>query len=135
MFLQNSFHNQLHKQKKSEKFFRVFYERMEQAQKEIRASVSVNMFELSCRKREEESEGSGIRYKKGTLKLSLEIWGKWISRGFFKNWWELFSHISLQNQKNRNYDVLHIGKSVVFYSLLIHSFFSSFFCWFFFLFI
>lgn len=62
--IQNSFHNQLQKQKKSEKFFKVFYDRMEQAQKEIRSSVSVNMFELSCRKREEEGEGSGMRHKK-----------------------------------------------------------------------
>uniref|UniRef100_A0A8C2GPM2 Inositol 1,4,5-trisphosphate receptor n=1 Tax=Cyprinus carpio TaxID=7962 RepID=A0A8C2GPM2_CYPCA len=54
--IQNSFYNQLHKQKKSEKFFKVFYDRMELAQKEIRSSVSVNMFELSCRKREEEGE-------------------------------------------------------------------------------
>uniref|UniRef100_A0A8C2FZL7 Inositol 1,4,5-trisphosphate receptor n=1 Tax=Cyprinus carpio TaxID=7962 RepID=A0A8C2FZL7_CYPCA len=65
--IQNSFYNQLHKQKKSEKFFKVFYDRMELAQKEIRSSVSVNMFELSCRKREEEGEGSGIRHKKGIL--------------------------------------------------------------------
>uniref|UniRef100_A0A8C1G6M7 Inositol 1,4,5-trisphosphate receptor n=1 Tax=Cyprinus carpio TaxID=7962 RepID=A0A8C1G6M7_CYPCA len=62
--IQNSFYNQLHKQKKSEKFFKVFYDRMELAQKEIRSSVSVNMFEISCRKREEEGEGSGIRHKK-----------------------------------------------------------------------
>uniref|UniRef100_A0A8C1N0L9 Inositol 1,4,5-trisphosphate receptor n=1 Tax=Cyprinus carpio TaxID=7962 RepID=A0A8C1N0L9_CYPCA len=53
--IQNSFYNQLHKQKKSEKFFKVFYDRMELAQKEIRSSVSVNMFEISCRKREEEA--------------------------------------------------------------------------------
>lgn len=62
---QNSFYNQLHKQKKSEKFFKVFYDRMEQAQKEIRSSVSVNMFELSCRRREDEGEGLGMRHKKG----------------------------------------------------------------------
>uniref|UniRef100_A0A8C2AP92 Inositol 1,4,5-trisphosphate receptor n=1 Tax=Cyprinus carpio TaxID=7962 RepID=A0A8C2AP92_CYPCA len=43
--IQNSFYNQLHKQKKSEKFFKVFYDRMELAQKEIRSSVSVNMFD------------------------------------------------------------------------------------------
>uniref|UniRef100_A0A673N6Q6 Inositol 1,4,5-trisphosphate receptor n=1 Tax=Sinocyclocheilus rhinocerous TaxID=307959 RepID=A0A673N6Q6_9TELE len=54
--IQNSFYNQLHKQKKSEKFFKVFYDQMELAQKAIRSSVSVNMFELSCRKREEEGE-------------------------------------------------------------------------------
>uniref|UniRef100_A0A672P0V7 Inositol 1,4,5-trisphosphate receptor n=1 Tax=Sinocyclocheilus grahami TaxID=75366 RepID=A0A672P0V7_SINGR len=43
--IQNSFYSQLHKQKKSEKFFKVFYDRMELAQKEIRSSVSVNMFD------------------------------------------------------------------------------------------
>ncbi|KAG1937067.1 inositol 1,4,5-trisphosphate receptor type [Pimephales promelas] len=76
--IQNSFYNQLHKQKKSEKFFKVFYDRMEQAQKEIRSSVSVNMFELSCRKREEEGEGSGIRYKKvrDSLHLREEMRGQ-----------------------------------------------------------
>uniref|UniRef100_A0A672P4Q1 Inositol 1,4,5-trisphosphate receptor n=1 Tax=Sinocyclocheilus grahami TaxID=75366 RepID=A0A672P4Q1_SINGR len=71
--IQNSFYSQLHKQKKSEKFFKVFYDRMELAQKEIRSSVSVNMFELSCRKREEEGEGSGIRHKKGIRPLSLRF--------------------------------------------------------------
>ncbi|RXN10998.1 inositol 1,4,5-trisphosphate receptor type 2 [Labeo rohita] len=76
--IQNSFYNQLHKQKKSEKFFKVFYDRMEQAQKEIRSSVSVNMFELSCRKREEEGEGSGIRHKKvrDSLHLREDIRGQ-----------------------------------------------------------
>uniref|UniRef100_A0A673ICD5 Inositol 1,4,5-trisphosphate receptor n=1 Tax=Sinocyclocheilus rhinocerous TaxID=307959 RepID=A0A673ICD5_9TELE len=76
--IQNSFYNQLHKQKKSEKFFKVFYDRMELAQKEIRSSVSVNMFELSCRKREEEGEGSGIRHKKvrDSLHLREDIRGQ-----------------------------------------------------------
>uniref|UniRef100_A0A8C1MYN3 Inositol 1,4,5-trisphosphate receptor n=1 Tax=Cyprinus carpio TaxID=7962 RepID=A0A8C1MYN3_CYPCA len=73
--IQNSFYNQLHKQKKSEKFFKVFYDRMELAQKEIRSSVSVNMFEISCRKREEEGEGSGIRHKKGIHPLSQKTYG------------------------------------------------------------
>lgn len=62
---QNSFYNQLYKQKKSEKFFKVFYDRMRLAQQEIRATVSVNMFELSCRKRDDDSDISGIRFKKG----------------------------------------------------------------------
>uniref|UniRef100_A0A671LAD9 Inositol 1,4,5-trisphosphate receptor n=1 Tax=Sinocyclocheilus anshuiensis TaxID=1608454 RepID=A0A671LAD9_9TELE len=76
--IQNSFYNQLHKQKKSEKFFKVFYDRMELAQKAIRSSVSVNMFELSCRKREEEGEGSGIRHKKvrDSLHLREDIRGQ-----------------------------------------------------------
>ncbi|XP_062860264.1 inositol 1,4,5-trisphosphate receptor type 2 [Trichomycterus rosablanca] len=63
--IQNSFYNQLHKQKKSEKFFKVFFDRMQSAQKEIRSTVSVNMFEISCRKREEEGEVSGYRHRKG----------------------------------------------------------------------
>ncbi|CAB1322999.1 unnamed protein product, partial [Coregonus sp. 'balchen'] len=57
--IQNSFYHQLHKQKKSERFFKVFYDRMRLAQQEIRATVSVNMFEVStCRKREEDIDVS-----------------------------------------------------------------------------
>ncbi|KAJ0028980.1 hypothetical protein NQD34_003977 [Periophthalmus magnuspinnatus] len=64
--IQNSFYHQLHKQKKSERFFKVFYDHMQVAQQEIRATVSVNMFELSSRKREDDSEGGGSsRFKKG----------------------------------------------------------------------
>uniref|UniRef100_A0A8C3B1D7 Inositol 1,4,5-trisphosphate receptor n=1 Tax=Cyclopterus lumpus TaxID=8103 RepID=A0A8C3B1D7_CYCLU len=63
--IQNSFYNQLYKQKKSERFFKVFYDRMRLAQQEIRATVSVNMFELSCRKRDDDTDVSSIRLKKG----------------------------------------------------------------------
>ncbi|KAG7217361.1 hypothetical protein INR49_021528 [Caranx melampygus] len=63
--IQNSFYTQLYKQKKSERFFKVFYDRMRLAQQEIRATVSVNMFELSCRKRDDDGDLSGIRFKKG----------------------------------------------------------------------
>lgn len=74
---QNSFYNELYKQKKSEKFFKVFYDRMRLAQQEIRATVSVNMFELSCRKRDDDSDISGIRFKKGTVKkCKLFVWLK-----------------------------------------------------------
>ncbi|KAK7890890.1 hypothetical protein WMY93_022853 [Mugilogobius chulae] len=63
--IQNSFYHQLHKQKKSERFFKVFYDHMQVAQQEIRATVSVNMFELSSRKRDDDSEGGGSsRFKK-----------------------------------------------------------------------
>uniref|UniRef100_A0AAY4DJ36 Inositol 1,4,5-trisphosphate receptor n=1 Tax=Denticeps clupeoides TaxID=299321 RepID=A0AAY4DJ36_9TELE len=62
--IQNSFYSLLHKEKKSEKFFKVFYDRMRLAQQEIRSTVSVNMFELSSRKRDEDGEGSGVRLKK-----------------------------------------------------------------------
>ncbi|KAJ8245709.1 hypothetical protein GJAV_G00273650 [Gymnothorax javanicus] len=64
--IQNSFYHQLNDQKKSEKFFKVFHDRMKLAQQEIRATVSVNMFELSCRKRDEDGEMTTTiaRYKK-----------------------------------------------------------------------
>uniref|UniRef100_A0AAQ4PLC7 Inositol 1,4,5-trisphosphate receptor n=1 Tax=Gasterosteus aculeatus aculeatus TaxID=481459 RepID=A0AAQ4PLC7_GASAC len=65
--IQNSFYNQLRKEKKSERFFKVFYDRMRSAQQEIRATVSVNMFELSCRKREDDTDVSSIRLKKDAL--------------------------------------------------------------------
>lgn len=63
---QDSFYNQLYKQRKSERFFKVFYDRMRLAQLEIRATVSVNMFELSCRKRDDDGDVSNVRFKKGT---------------------------------------------------------------------
>lgn len=53
-------------QKKSEKFFKVFYDHLRLAQQEIRATVSVNMSELSCRKRDDDGDVSGIRFKRGT---------------------------------------------------------------------
>ena len=64
---QNSFYHQLFKQKKSERFFKVFYDRMRLAQQEIRATVSVNMFELSTRKRDDDgSDATALHLKKGT---------------------------------------------------------------------
>ncbi|XP_056908962.1 inositol 1,4,5-trisphosphate receptor type 2 isoform X1 [Takifugu flavidus] len=63
--IQNSFYNQLSMQKKSEKFFKVFYDRLRLAQQEIRATVSVNMSELSCRKRDDDGDVSSIRFKRG----------------------------------------------------------------------
>ncbi|XP_027017220.1 inositol 1,4,5-trisphosphate receptor type 2 isoform X2 [Tachysurus fulvidraco] len=76
--IQNSFYHQLHKQKKSEKFFKVFYDHMQLAQKEIRSTVSVNMFEISCRKHEEESEVSNFRPKKvlDTMHLKEDMKGQ-----------------------------------------------------------
>ncbi|KAF5897541.1 inositol 1,4,5-trisphosphate receptor type 2 isoform X2, partial [Clarias magur] len=70
--IQNSFYHQLHKQKKSEKFFKVFYDRMQLAQKEIRSTVSVNMFEIGCRKREEEGEVSTFRQRKGYESMHIK---------------------------------------------------------------
>lgn len=62
---QNSFYHQLSMQKKSEKFFKVFYDRLRLAQQEIRATVSVNMSELSCRKRDDDRDVTGVRFRRG----------------------------------------------------------------------
>uniref|UniRef100_A0A674EWC2 Inositol 1,4,5-trisphosphate receptor n=1 Tax=Salmo trutta TaxID=8032 RepID=A0A674EWC2_SALTR len=80
--IQNSFYHQLHKQKKSEHFFKVFYDRMRLAQQEIRATVSVNMFEVStCRKRDEdvlegqagEGPGGGAEEREEEAQMSRAI--------------------------------------------------------------
>uniref|UniRef100_A0A4W4FAS1 Inositol 1,4,5-trisphosphate receptor n=1 Tax=Electrophorus electricus TaxID=8005 RepID=A0A4W4FAS1_ELEEL len=63
--IQVSVYIHTHTQKKSEMFFKVLFDRMQLAQKEIRSTVSVNMFEVSSRKREEEGEASTYRHKKG----------------------------------------------------------------------
>lgn len=62
--IQNSFYKQLYKQKNSEKFFKVFCDRMRLAQQEIRSTVSVNMFDFSCRKREDERNFYRTKLKK-----------------------------------------------------------------------
>uniref|UniRef100_A0A8C3AXX9 Inositol 1,4,5-trisphosphate receptor n=1 Tax=Cyclopterus lumpus TaxID=8103 RepID=A0A8C3AXX9_CYCLU len=78
--IQNSFYNQLYKQKKSERFFKVFYDRMRLAQQEIRATVSVNMFELSCRKRDDDTDvNSGLHMRedmRGQLKEASSVTSK-----------------------------------------------------------
>ncbi|KAM9815199.1 inositol 1,4,5-trisphosphate receptor type 2 isoform X1 [Syngnathus typhle] len=63
--IQDSFYSQLYKQKKSERFFKVFYDRMRLAQQEIRATVSVNMFELNSRKRDDDADFGGVGFRKG----------------------------------------------------------------------
>ncbi|KAM4554156.1 inositol 1,4,5-trisphosphate-gated calcium channel ITPR2 [Fundulus diaphanus] len=62
--IQNSFYNQLYKQKNSEKFFKVLYDRMNTAQQDIRSTVSVNMFDFSCRKREDDGSICSDRFRK-----------------------------------------------------------------------
>uniref|UniRef100_A0AAX7VHS9 Inositol 1,4,5-trisphosphate receptor n=1 Tax=Astatotilapia calliptera TaxID=8154 RepID=A0AAX7VHS9_ASTCA len=74
--IQNSFYSQLNKQKKSERFFKVFYDRMRLAQQEIRATVSVNMFEVTCKRRDDDSDVSSIRVKKGQLKEASSVTSK-----------------------------------------------------------
>lgn len=68
VFLQYSFYQQLHEQKKSEKFFKVLYDRMKAAQKEIRSTVAVNTIDLGNKKRDDDNElmpsGPRLRGKK-----------------------------------------------------------------------
>nr|XP_012788828.1 unnamed protein product [Sorex araneus] len=53
---QYSFYQQLHEQKKSEKFFKVLYDRMKAAQKEIRSTVTVSTADLGSKGTDDDSE-------------------------------------------------------------------------------
>ncbi|XP_074489119.1 inositol 1,4,5-trisphosphate-gated calcium channel ITPR1 isoform X2 [Sebastes fasciatus] len=62
--IQRSFFCRLTDDKKSEKFFRVFYDRMKQAQLEIKATVTVNTSDLGNRKRDDESQDKDVPVRK-----------------------------------------------------------------------
>ncbi|XP_062255955.1 inositol 1,4,5-trisphosphate receptor type 1 [Platichthys flesus] len=62
--IQHSFFCRLTEDKKSEKFFRVFYDRMKLAQLEIKATVSVNTSDLGNRKRDDESQDKDVPVRK-----------------------------------------------------------------------
>ncbi|KAJ8409386.1 hypothetical protein AAFF_G00235840 [Aldrovandia affinis] len=53
--IQRSFYCRLTEDKKSEKFFKVFYERMKLAQQEIKATVTVNTSDLGSKKKDDEA--------------------------------------------------------------------------------
>ncbi|XP_041113341.1 inositol 1,4,5-trisphosphate receptor type 2-like isoform X1 [Polyodon spathula] len=78
--IQNSFYHQLSKQKKSEKFFKVFYDRMKMAQQEIRSTMSMNTYDLSCKKKDDDGDMTTSRTKKkgkgSPLHLKDEIKGQ-----------------------------------------------------------
>ncbi|XP_066561476.1 inositol 1,4,5-trisphosphate receptor type 2 isoform X1 [Amia ocellicauda] len=71
--IQNSFYHQLHEQKKSEKFFKVFYDRMKLAQQEIRSTVSVNTYDLSCKKKDDDGDVTATRQKKNEKDSVLHL--------------------------------------------------------------
>ncbi|KAJ6666357.1 hypothetical protein lerEdw1_000630, partial [Lerista edwardsae] len=54
--IQYSFYQQLNEQKKSEKFFKVLYDRMKTAQQEIRSTVTVNTIDLGSKKKEDDGD-------------------------------------------------------------------------------
>uniref|UniRef100_A0A7N4PCW2 Inositol 1,4,5-trisphosphate receptor n=1 Tax=Sarcophilus harrisii TaxID=9305 RepID=A0A7N4PCW2_SARHA len=53
---QYSSYQQLHEQKKSEKFFKVLYDHMKAAQKEIRSTVTVNTIDLGSKKKDDDND-------------------------------------------------------------------------------
>uniref|UniRef100_A0A803W0K6 Inositol 1,4,5-trisphosphate receptor n=1 Tax=Ficedula albicollis TaxID=59894 RepID=A0A803W0K6_FICAL len=53
---QYSTYQQLKEQKKSERFFKVLYDRMKAAQQEIRSTVTVNTIDLGSKKKEDDSK-------------------------------------------------------------------------------
>ena len=62
---QHSFFCRLTEDKKSEKFFKVFYDRMKVAQQEIKATVTVNTSDLGNKKKEDEVDRDAPSRKKG----------------------------------------------------------------------
>lgn len=56
IFFQYSTYQQLKEQKKSEKFFKVLYDRMKAAQQEIRSTVTVNTIDLGSKKKDDDSD-------------------------------------------------------------------------------
>uniref|UniRef100_A0A670JCH9 Inositol 1,4,5-trisphosphate receptor n=1 Tax=Podarcis muralis TaxID=64176 RepID=A0A670JCH9_PODMU len=59
--IQHSFFCRLTEDKKSEKFFKVFYDRMKVAQQEIKATVTVNTSDLGNKKKDDDSDRDEVR--------------------------------------------------------------------------
>ncbi|XP_042638655.1 inositol 1,4,5-trisphosphate receptor type 1 [Orycteropus afer afer] len=62
--IQHSFFCRLTEDKKSEKFFKVFYDRMKVAQQEIKATVTVNTSDLGNKKKDDETDKDAPSRKK-----------------------------------------------------------------------
>ncbi|KAG9468914.1 hypothetical protein GDO78_021690 [Eleutherodactylus coqui] len=62
--IQHSFFCRLTEDKKSEKFFKVFFDRMKVAQQEIKATVTVNTSDLGSKKRDEEQSEREAPHRK-----------------------------------------------------------------------
>ncbi|XP_076870705.1 inositol 1,4,5-trisphosphate-gated calcium channel ITPR1 isoform X4 [Brachyhypopomus gauderio] len=63
--IQRSFYKRLTDDKNSEKFFRVFYDRMKAAQLEIKATVTVNTSDLGNKRRDDNSERDTPQRRRG----------------------------------------------------------------------
>ncbi|XP_028905955.1 inositol 1,4,5-trisphosphate receptor type 1 isoform X1 [Ornithorhynchus anatinus] len=74
--IQHSFFCRLTEDKKSEKFFKVFYDRMKVAQQEIKATVTVNTSDLGNKKKDDDSEKDAParkRVKEPTTQITEEV--------------------------------------------------------------
>ncbi|XP_074986378.1 inositol 1,4,5-trisphosphate-gated calcium channel ITPR1 isoform X5 [Caretta caretta] len=74
--IQHSFFCRLTEDKKSEKFFKVFYDRMKVAQQEIKATVTVNTSDLGNKKKDEDSDRDAPvrkRVKEPTTQITEEV--------------------------------------------------------------
>uniref|UniRef100_A0A8C7CTP8 Inositol 1,4,5-trisphosphate receptor n=1 Tax=Oncorhynchus kisutch TaxID=8019 RepID=A0A8C7CTP8_ONCKI len=69
--IQRSFFCRLTEDKKSEKFFRVFYDRMKLAQLEIKATVTVNTSDLGNRKRDDDAPDKELLHFKREAREQL----------------------------------------------------------------
>uniref|UniRef100_A0A670IY81 Inositol 1,4,5-trisphosphate receptor n=1 Tax=Podarcis muralis TaxID=64176 RepID=A0A670IY81_PODMU len=68
--IQYSFYQQLNEQKKSEKFFKVLYDRMKIAQQEIRSTVTVNTIDLSSKKKDDDNNDLTVSVSKKRVRDS-----------------------------------------------------------------
>ena len=71
--LQHSFFCRLTEDKKSEKFFKVFYDRMKVAQQEIKATVTVNTSDLGNKKKDDDSDRDVPARKRGNSFSSVSV--------------------------------------------------------------
>ncbi|KAG8546467.1 hypothetical protein GDO81_018852 [Engystomops pustulosus] len=71
--IQHSFFCRLTEDKKSEKFFKVFFDRMKVAQQEIKATVTVNTSDLGSKKRDEEQSERETPHRKSVREASAQI--------------------------------------------------------------
>ncbi|XP_051776949.1 inositol 1,4,5-trisphosphate receptor type 1-like isoform X1 [Erpetoichthys calabaricus] len=71
--IQRSFFCRLTEDRKSEKFFKVFYDRMKLAQQEIKATVTVNTSDLGNKKKDDDSSDRDVPVRKKAKDSSVQI--------------------------------------------------------------
>uniref|UniRef100_A0A803SYU6 Inositol 1,4,5-trisphosphate receptor n=1 Tax=Anolis carolinensis TaxID=28377 RepID=A0A803SYU6_ANOCA len=71
--LQHSFFCRLTEDRKSEKFFKVFYDRMKVAQQEIKATVTVNTSDLGNKKKDDDTDREVPARKRGNSRVLYTI--------------------------------------------------------------